>query len=248
APVTALISKPYAAAWRASIDAKKATSSATLQRPAGFLPAPPTPATTAPDHHNTTHYSVVDAEGNAVSVTTTINDSFGSGATAEGLGFILNDEMDDFVSKIGVPNLYGLIQGPANAIAPGKRPLSSMAPAIVLRGTGAGAKLFMVLGTPGGSRIPTTVANFLLSVVNGGLNIQQSVDALRFHMQYLPDEVHLEPGFPQATLSRLRAMGYTLDIGKDSWTDGECILIDPAAGTLEAGQDKRTHFGKAAGY
>jgi gamma-glutamyltranspeptidase / glutathione hydrolase len=246
APVAELISKAYAAAWRASIDPKKATPSAGLQRPAGFLPAPPTAAT--PEHHNTTHYSIVDAEGNAVSVTTTINDSFGSGATAEGLGFLLNNEMDDFVSKIGVPNLYGLIQGPANAIAPGKRPLSSMAPAIVLRGTGAAAKLYMVLGTPGGSRIPTTVVNFMLSVVDGGINIQQSVSALRFHMQYLPDQVHLEPGFPPATLAALRAIGYRLDIGKDTWTDGECILIDPATGDLEGGQDKRTRFGKAAGY
>jgi gamma-glutamyltranspeptidase/glutathione hydrolase len=247
-PVAQLTSKAYAAAWRAGIDPDHATPSVALRRPTGFLPPPPSAAPIRADHHNTTHYSVVDAEGNAVSVTTTLNDEFGSDATAEGLGFLLNDEMDDFVSKPGVPNLYGLIQGPANAIGPGKRPLSSMTPTIVLAGTGADAKLLMVLGTPGGSRIPTTVANIFLSVVDGGLNIQQSVNALRFHMQYLPDQIHLERGFPPATLKALRTMGYSLDIRKDDWTDGECIWIDPRNGTLEGGQDKRHHFGKVAGY
>ncbi len=134
---------------------------------------------------NTTHYSVVDAEGNAVAVTTTLNDSFGSRATAEGLGFLLNDEMDDFASKQGVPNAYGLIQGPANAIGPNKRPLSAMTPTIVLKD----GKLFLVLGSPGGPTIITTVANILMGVVDFGLDIQEAVNAPRFHHQWLPDQI-----------------------------------------------------------
>ena len=143
----------------------------------------------------TTHYSVVDAEGNAVAVTTTLNNGFGSDVTAGSLGFLLNDEMDDFASKVGVPNLYGLIQGPANAIAPGKRPLSAMTPTIVLEN----GKLRYVLGSPGGARIITTVANIFLSAAEEGLNIQQAVDAPRFHHQYLPDKLYLEPGFSAPT-------------------------------------------------
>ena len=133
-PVKQMISLPYAAAFRASILPDKATPSSTLKRPAGFLPPPPK---LAPPHHEsnqTTHYSIVDADGNAVAVTTTLNNSFGSGVTVPGLGFLLNDEMDDFASKQGVPNMYGLIQGPANAIGPRKRPLSAMTPTIVTRG------------------------------------------------------------------------------------------------------------------
>ncbi|HEY0758198.1 MAG TPA: gamma-glutamyltransferase [Acidisarcina sp.] len=247
-PVQQLISKTYAAAWRMSIEPEHASSSASLHRPSGFLPPPPRAASLGPEPTETTHYSVVDRQGNAVSVTTTLNDEFGSGVTAEGLGFLLNNEMDDFEAKPGVPNLYGLIQGPANAIAPGKRPLSSMTPTIVLAGTGENARLRMVLGSPGGSRIPTTVANILLSVTDGGLNIQQAVDAPRFHMQYLPDTIHLEPGFPEPVLRKLRAMGYSLDIGKDGWTDGECISVELSTGALSGGQDKRHSFGKAAGY
>ena len=134
---------------------------------------------------DTTHYSVVDAEGNAVAVTTTLNNGFGSDVTAGSLGFLLNDEMDDFASKAGVPNLYGLIQGPADAIAPGKRPLSAMTPTIVLEN----GKLRYVLGSPGGARIITTVANIFLSAAEDGLNIQEAVDAPRFHHQYLPDKL-----------------------------------------------------------
>src|SRR6202020_2286134 len=147
----------------------------------------------------TTHYAVFDADGNAVSVTPTLNNSFGSDVTAGSLGFLLNDEMDDFAAKVGVPNLYGLIQGPADAIAPRKRPLSAMTPTIVLEG----GKLRYVLGSPGGSRIITTVANIFLSASEGGLNIQQAVDAPRFHHQYLPDKLYLEPGFSADTLSGL---------------------------------------------
>jgi gamma-glutamyltranspeptidase / glutathione hydrolase len=160
-----------------------------------------------------------------------------------GLGFLLNDEMDDFASKQGVPNMYGLIQGPANSIAPGKRPLSAMTPTIVLKE----GKVAMVLGSPGGGRIITTVANIFLSVADEGLNIQQAVDAPRFHHQYLPDVLYLEPGFAPATIEGLRGDGYTLKVG-GHWSDGECIAVDPATGMLEGGQDHRHHYGKAAGY
>src|SRR5208282_2326680 len=173
------------------------------------------------ESQDTTHYSVVDDEGNAVSVTTTLNDSFGSGVTGERLGFLLNDEMDDFASKQGVPNMFGLIQGPANAIAPGKRPLSSMTPTIVLKDD----KVRFVLGSPGGGRIITTVANIFLSVADEGLNIQQAVDAPRFHHQYLPDILYLEPGFSDATTAGLEALGYKLNAGERSWSDGECIAV-----------------------
>jgi gamma-glutamyltranspeptidase / glutathione hydrolase len=242
-PVEQLISKKYAAAWRESILPEKASSSATLQRPAGFVPAPPTMAEVRQEPVDTTHYSIVDAEGDAVAVTTTLNGGYGSGVTVPGLGFLLNDEMDDFASKQGVPNMFGLIQGPANAIAPGKRPLSSMTPTIVLKD----GKVAMVLGSPGGGRIITTVANIFLSVADEGLNIQQAVDAPRFHHQYLPDVLYLEPGFSPSTVDGLRADGYKLKVGRH-WSDGECIAVDPKTGALEGGQDHRQHYGEAAGY
>ncbi|MDR3738777.1 MAG: gamma-glutamyltransferase [Terracidiphilus sp.] len=244
-PIAELTSKKYAEAWRKGIDAKLATPSAKLTRPAGFLPPPPTTAgTRRVESQDTTHYSVVDDEGNAVSVTTTLNDSFGSHVTAGSLGFLLNDEMDDFAAKAGVANLYGLIQGPANAIAPSKRPLSSMTPTIVLED----GKLRYVLGSPGGGRIITTVANIFLSAAEGGLNIQQAVDAPRFHHQFQPDKLYLEPGFSKTTLAALRAQGYTLAIKDGHWSNGECIAIDPNTGELLGGQDHRSNYGKAAGY
>ena len=243
-PTAELTSKQYAAAWRASIDTAKASSSAALLRPAGFVPPAPTTAGSRREPNHTTHLSVVDKDGNAVSLTTTLNDNFGSCVTAGKLGILLNDEMDDFAAKRGVPNLYGLIQGPADAIAPGKRPLSAMTPTIVLED----GKLRFVLGSPGGSRIITTVTNIFLSAAEGGLNIQQAVDAPRFHHQYLPDRLSLEEGFPQATLDGLRAMGYELDLGEKHWSNGECIAVDKKTGELEGGQDHRSHYGKAAGY
>ena len=242
-PIEQLTSLKYAAAWRASIEADRASVSADLERPAGFLPAPPTMADVRQEAADTTHFSVMDAQGDAVSVTTTLNGAYGSGVTVPGLGFLLNDEMDDFAAKQGVPNMYGLIQGPTNAIAPGKRPLSSMTPTIVLKD----GKVSMVLGSPGGGTIITTVANIFLSVADEGLNIQQAVDAPRFHQQYLPDAVMLEPGISSAAIAGLRAMGYTLKIGRH-WGDGECIAVDPKTGELEGGQDRRHHFGLAAGY
>jgi len=177
-------------------------------------------------------------------VTTTLNDNFGSRVTAGHLGFLMNDEMDDFAAKLGEPNIYGLIQGPANAIAPGKRPLSSMTPTIVLED----GKLRYVLGSPGGARIITTVANIFLSAAEGGLNIQQAVDAPRFHHQHEPDKLYLEPGFEAETIAGLRGMGYQLDLDEHHWSNGECIAVDPKTGELLGGQDHRSHYGKAAGY
>jgi gamma-glutamyltranspeptidase/glutathione hydrolase len=242
-PVALLISEQYAAAWRSGIQPDRATPSNDLKRPAGFLPPAPTMAEVRHESTETTHYSVMDADGNAVAVTTTLNNGFGSGVTAEGLGFLLNDEMDDFASKQGVPNMFGLIQGPANSIAPGKRPLSSMTPTIMLKD----GKVRFVLGSPGGGRIITTVANIFLSAADQGLNIQQAVDTPRFHHQYLPDVVYLEPGFSDATVSALRKMGYAVNVD-GRWSDGECIEVDPKTDELEGGQDHRHHFGEAAGY
>jgi gamma-glutamyltranspeptidase/glutathione hydrolase len=243
-PVDPLIAKRYADAWRAGIDPRRASASSSLHRPEGFLPPPPKTAGRHVDTPNTTHFSVVDSEGNAVAMTTTINNDFGSDVTSGSLGFLLNDEMDDFASKAGVPNMYGLIQGPADAIAPGKRPLSAMTPTIVLeRG-----KLRYVLGTPGGARIITTVANIFLSVAEEGLNIQEAVDAPRFHHQYLPDKLYLEPGFPPHTIAQLRSMGYSVDVKDGHWSNGECIAVDPETGELLGGQDHRSHYGKVAGY
>src|SRR5580698_3430712 len=242
-PTAELTSKKYADAWRASIT-DKATPSAGLHRPEGFLPPAPKTAGKRAESQDTTHYSVVDKDGNAVSVTTTLNNSFGSDVTAGSLGFLLNDEMDDFAAKMGVPNMYGLIQGPADAIAPRKRPLSAMTPTIVLED----GKLRFVLGTPGGSRIITVVGNIFLSAAEGGLNIQQAVDAPRFHHQYLPDKLGLEPGFPAATQDALKALGYDLALSTRQWSNGECIAVDPKTGELLGGQDHRSHYGKAAGY
>jgi gamma-glutamyltranspeptidase/glutathione hydrolase len=237
-PTAQLIDKSYAAAWRKGINATTATASSALTRPPGSLKDT--------ESKQTTHFSVLDEAGNAVSVTYTLNNSFGSGATAQGLGFLLNDEMDDFTSKVGEPNMFGLIQGPANAIGPKKRPLSSMTPIIVLENH----KVRFVIGSPGGPRIITTVANIFLSAADGGLNIQQAVDAPRFHQQYLPDVVYVEPGFPPRTLQALRGMGYEIKgDGEDRyWSDGECIAVDPQTGQISGGQDKRHTFGKAAGY
>jgi gamma-glutamyltranspeptidase / glutathione hydrolase len=248
-PVAQLIDKRYGAAWRETIPLRKATPSPELRRPSVFSQLDsyaskhPQPAfVTEPDH--TTHYSVVDPEGNAVSVTTTLNDSFGSRVTAEGLGFLLNDEMDDFASKPGVPNMYGLVQGQANAIAAGKRPLSSMTPTIVLKD----GKLFLVLGTPGGSTIPTTVANVLMGVVDYGFNVQQAVNAPRFHDQWMPDEIKVEStGISPDTIGILEHMGYKVNKSRGYWGDAECIAVDPKTGERLGASDGRNQ-GKAVGY
>jgi len=243
-PVPQLIDKKYAAAWRASIDPNHASVSKELQRPPfqGLERVADSRPIALHEPENTTHYSVVDAEGNAVAVTTTLNDTLGSRVTAEGLGFLLNDEMDDFATKQGVPNSYGLIQGPANAIGPGKRPLSAMTPTIVLKD----GKLFLVLGSPGGPTIITTVANILMGVVDFGLDIQDAVSAPRFHHQWLPDQILVEDRLSPDTMNLLRSKGHKLDV-HHFWGDGECIMIDPKTGERLGASDGRNN-GKAVGY
>ncbi|HEY1744436.1 MAG TPA: gamma-glutamyltransferase [Granulicella sp.] len=269
-PLAQMADPQYAAAWRKTIDPTKPSPSATLVRPAGFIPEPPKPVAQPHESPQTTHFSVVDADGNAVSSTYTLNFFFGSGVTVDGLGFLLNDEMDDFASKMGVPNGFGLIQGPANAIAPGKRPLSSMTPTIVsdaptytyhkLLGRTTSSvihpgKLRLVLGSPGGSTIITTVANDLISVLDNGLDIQAAADAPRFHHQYLPDVLQFEKKFPLDTIDALKAAGYITkregefdEKSPGQWGDSELIAVDPKTGELMGGHDNRHHFGKAAGY
>ena len=248
-PVAQLIDKHYADAWRETIPIRRATPAVELKRPSVFnqldryAQSHPLPKLVH-EPENTTHFSIVDADGNSVAVTTTLNDTFGSKVTAEGLGFLVNNEMDDFSSKPGVPNMYGLIQGPANAIGPAKRPLSAMTPTIVLKD----GKLFLVLGTPGGSTITTNVANILMGVVDYGLNIQQSVNAPRFHHQWQPDEIELEPiGFSPDTIGILEGMGHKVKVDKSFWGDAECIAIDPKTSERLGASDGRNE-GRALGY
>ena len=176
-PIEHLLDKNYATKLRDAIEPNKAGDSQAIK-----------PGVAPHEGNNTTHYSIVDKWGNAVSVTYTLNDWFGAGVMASKTGVILNDEMDDFTSKIGVPNMYGLVQGEANAIAPGKAPLSSMSPTIVTKD----GKVVMVVGTPGGSRIITATLLTMLNVIDYGMNIQEAVDAPRFHQQWLPEETNLE--------------------------------------------------------
>jgi gamma-glutamyltranspeptidase/glutathione hydrolase len=245
-PIQRMQSLAYAAAWRKSIDPDKATPSKGLVRPAGFMPPPP-PGSPSLESTETTHFSIVDKDGNAVSNTYTLNGGFGSGVTVAGLGFLMNNEMDDFTSKVGVPNQFGLIQSPANQIAPGKRPLSAMTPTIVTKN----GKLAFVLGSPGGATIITTVANDLISAVDNGINIQQAADAPRFHHQYLPDRLEVEKDFSPEVADRLKAMGYNVDIdtrGSGTWGDSELIAVDPKTHELLGGHDDRHSYGNAAGY
>jgi gamma-glutamyltranspeptidase / glutathione hydrolase len=257
-PLKQMADPKYAAAWRASIDPTKPTPSKDLVRPAGFMPPPPQ-ATPVKESTQTTHFSIVDADGNAVSSTYTLNGGYGSGVTVEGLGFLMNNEMDDFTSKVGVPNMFGLIQSSANAIAPGKRPLSAMTPTMLVTKTRwywpGSPKLALVLGSPGGATIITTVANDIISIVDNHLNVQQSADAPRFHHQYLPDRLDIEKKFPTEPADALAAMGYNInrmavadEKNPGVWGDSEMIAIDPKTGDLLGGHDDRHTFGKAAGY
>ncbi|HEY5163531.1 MAG TPA: gamma-glutamyltransferase, partial [Terriglobales bacterium] len=246
-PVAELIDKKYGVAWRESLNPDKASASSELKRPAAFkeldryAATHPQPKNIREPEH-TTHYWVVDTDGNAVAVTTTLNGGFGSGVTVEGLGFLLNNEMDDFSSKPGVPNMYGLVQGPANAIGPGKRPLSAMTPTIVT----SNGKLLLVLGSPGGPTIITTVAHVLMGVVDYGMNIQEAVNAPRFHNQWLPDSTSVERGFSPDTTRLLEQKGHKL-ARKGYWGDAECIMIDLKTGERLGAPDGRNN-GKALGY
>ncbi|HEX3845092.1 MAG TPA: gamma-glutamyltransferase [Steroidobacteraceae bacterium] len=247
-PMLLLLDKRYATAWRGSILPEEASPSLALQRPTTFpqltrFAAAHPILKQGPESHQTTHYSVVDSEGNAVAVTTTLNAWYGSGVTAGHLGFLLNDEMDDFAAKVGVPNMFGILQGSANAVGPGKRPLSSMTPTIVLKG----GKLWLVLGSPGGPTIITTVANILIDVADYGLNIQQAVAAPRFHQQWMPDQILMEPDrFSPDTLRLLGDHGYRIAYGDRG--DAECIEVDPATGELLGASDPRTELARAVGY
>ena len=234
-PLGDLLSLSYAQKLRASILPDKATPSIEVKPGLGPL---------AHENDDTTHYSIVDKWGNAVAVTYTINDWFGAGVIAGDTGFFLNDEMDDFTSKPGVPNMFGLVQGVRNDIEPGKRPLSSMTPAIVTKN----GKLFMVTGSPGGSRIITIVLSTIENVLDYGMNVQQAVNAPRLHMQWLPDEIQTEPGALDAgTTAQLKAMGYTFK-EIPSWGSAQAVLIDPKTGMRFGGTDRRHPAGLAAGY
>lgn len=228
-PLERLLSKEYAASLRAGIDPARAT------------PTPPFDPSLR-EGGSTTHYSVVDADGNAVSCTTTLNDSYGSAVAVSGAGFLLNDEMDDFATAPGQPNTYGLIQGEANAIQPGKRMLSAMTPSIVLDPAG---KLLLVVGTPGGPTIITQVYHVISNVIDHRMTLPDAVAAPRTHHQALPDSIRIEQnGFLPATLAELQTMGHTLQVRR-RWGDVEAIVRTPT-GWLGA-SDPRLGGG-GAGY
>jgi gamma-glutamyltranspeptidase/glutathione hydrolase len=248
------LSESHAAAIRAGIADDQATPSAAV-------------AAGTPPHEgtNTTHYSVVDKAGNAVAVTYTINSYFGAKVIAGDTGFFLNDEMDDFTAKPGVANMVGLVQGAANAIQPGKRPLSSMSPTIVLRD----GKVFMVVGSPGGPRIITTALETISNVVDHGMTISEAVNAPRIHHQWLPDTIYAEPYALSADTARLLGeMGYKIT-EQAPWGAAEAILVGPEAasgaataigiddstrggtvrpGVLYGANDARRPAGAAIGY
>ncbi len=238
-PAQALIDPAYVAQRMASFRPERATPSLLVGH--GTPPALPHEST------ETTHYSVVDAEGTAVAVTTTLNDYFGSKVVVDGAGFFLNDEMDDFTSAPGQPNLWGLIQGEANAVAPGKRMVSSMTPVIVDDPDG---RLFMVAGSPGGSRIISTVFEVLSNVIDFGLNAQEAVARPRFHHQWLPDELEYEAGLPDATLEALRERGWALDrLVRFGAANIVVVRYGPdGTRTLEGGADPRRDDDDARGY
>lgn len=235
------IDKQYAAALRRGIDPNRATPSMSLGAPG-----------VGAEGQNTTHFSIVDKDGNAVSLTYTLNDWFGAHVTAAGTGILLNDEMDDFSAKPGAPNMYGLVEGPNNAVAPGKRPLSSMTPTIVTKD----GKLAMVVGTPGGSRIPSAVIETISNIVDFGMTVTEAVDAPRIHHQWLPDEIGYESfGLSADTVARLEAMGHkVVPIGPGNHV--AAILVGaPAIGAKPLGNehlygaiDPRLNLGDVEGY
>ncbi len=245
-PVARLTSTAYADTLRAGIDPARATPSASL----GNAVAPH-------ENANTTHYSVVDRWGNAVAVTYTINDDFGAKVIADRTGYLLNDEMDDFTAKPGSPNGFGLVQGKANAIAPGKRPLSSMVPTMILKD----GKPVLVVGSPGGARIITTVLEILVAVIDHQVPLQEAVDAPRFHHQWLPDTLQAEPGaLSPDVVAALEKMGHKV-VPLEVWTAGNSAAVigvsphDPAVAralgfphtdVLLGANDVRTPAGSAA--
>jgi gamma-glutamyltranspeptidase/glutathione hydrolase len=230
-PPPYLTSKRFAGELRERIDPTRAAAATSF----GSIFAP------AREGDNTTHFSVVDRFGNAVANTTTLNLSYGVGLVAEGTGVLLNDELDDFAAKPGAPNAFGLVGGDANAPGPGKRPLSSMTPTIVLKD----GKPFLVTGSPGGSRIITTVLQVLVNVIDRKLPIAEAIAEPRVHNQWLPDEVAVERGFPPDLISALKARGHTVVEGLPR-TSANSILVT-ATGVIGAA-DNRTRGALAAGY
>ena len=235
------IDKNYAAELRSGIDPNKAT-------PSSSLPAPGIPA----EGKSTTHFSIVDGQGNAVSLTYTLNDWFGAHVTAAGTGILLNDEMDDFSAKPGAPNMFGLVEGPNNAVAPGKRPLSSMTPTIITKD----GQLAMVVGTPGGSRIPSAVLETISNMIDFDMTVTEAVDAPRVHHQWLPDQVGYEKfGLSAETIARLEAMGHKV-IPMPYENQVAAILVGaPAIGAKPLGRDRlygaidpRLNVGDVEGY
>jgi gamma-glutamyltranspeptidase/glutathione hydrolase len=231
-PRPQLLSPEHAAAIRAAIDPGKAAPSAEL-----------TPGTRQSEAAETTHYSVIDNDGNAVSVTYTLNGNFGAGVVAPGTGFLLNNEMDDFTVKPGASNLFGLVQGSANAIAPGKRPLSSMTPTLVERD----GKPVLVLGSPGGPRIITAVLETIANIVDFGMSAADAIVTARFHQQWLPDVLYYERGgFAPELLAALEERGHRLT-EQAPWGAVELIAIGPD-GVLLGVNDPRRPAGAAVGY
>jgi len=240
-PLDRLLDKGYAEKIRGAIDPAKAGVSKDIK-----------PGVEPHEGSNTTHYSIVDKDGNAVAVTYTLNDWFGAKVTAAKTGVVLNDEMDDFTAKIGVPNMYGLVQGEANAIAPGKRPLSSMSPTIMSRD----GKPVMVTGTPGGSRIITVVVHTILNVVDYGMNVQEAVDAPRFHQQWLPETTNVEVNaLSPDTRKILTDMGHKLGAPQPANHVAAILVGAPSLGGKPVGKnrfyganDPRRNTGLAAGF
>src|SRR5438477_3206710 len=240
-PLDRLLDRGYAEKVRAAIDPTKAGVSKDLK-----------PGVPPHEGINTTHYSIVDSEGNAVSVTYTLNDWFGAKVTAAKTGILLNDEMDDFTAKLGVPNLYGLVQGEANSITPGKRPLSSMSPTIVSRDGNPA----MVIGTPAGSRILTVVVLCILNVIDYGMNIQEAIDAPRFHQQWLPETTNVETfALSPDTRKILVDMGHKLGDPQPSGHAAGILVGAPSLGGKPRGADRfygandpRRGTGLASGY
>lgn len=234
-PLAGLTSKAYARDRARTIDPKRATPSARVKHgdPLTY------------ESEQTTHYTVVDAKGNAVSNTYTLNASYGSGVTVRGAGFLLNNEMDDFTSKPGSPNLFGLIQGEANAIAPGKRPLSSMTPTMVLKD----GKLFCALGSPGGPTIINSVMQVLLNVIDHGMTLQGAVNAPRIHHQWLPDRVRHEPyGLARDVRAALEAKGHRFEEATRYMGDVEAVMIEPETGVRLGASDPRNPDAGVRGY
>jgi gamma-glutamyltranspeptidase / glutathione hydrolase len=235
-PIAGLIDKKYASQLRSTIDPHRASTSEQVKagKPAGY------------ESDETTHFTVVDADGNAVANTYTLNNSYGSAVVAKGTGIIMNDEMDDFAAKPGTPNLYGLIQGERNAVAPRKRPLSAMTPTFVLRKDGS---LWFTVGSPGGPTIINTVLDVITNVIDYNMNIQQAIDAPRIHHQWLPDELVYEPyGLSGDTQVALTARGHKLVDKPRYLGDCEGIMIEEKTGIRLGATDPRRSDGLAVGY